>query len=419
MLGLMIWSTYLVLTRLVELPPSWAWAMIILLVILAGLYTAWGGLKSVVWTDSAQGIVMIVAALVIFGTVWNAAGGWSGLEAKLLALDQANANSHKSDLLHIGRFRGDHGELSPYLVVLGWTIVGSGYWTVNHTQTMRLMGCRSITDMKYAAIFGVFLSLPVMMISACLGVFVHGIDNLPAWEDPDALYPILANHFLMPGLKGIVVAGVVAAVVSTFDSMGSALSAIFTRDIYARVISKDRSDAHYVLVGRIATAGVLMIGFAYLPFIWRQKQMLDAFTTLIPVFVTPLCVIYVLGVLTPVHRRSGIIGLCTGALYGVVALYNREILKADAFLPTWFTERWVAYSWSILFTLVPMLIATLVLGKENLAADEAWIEHGWLQRSREELPPFLPEDPKSARKANLLAVALLAFCGWVTFVWLW
>jgi SSS family solute:Na+ symporter len=93
MLGLMIWSTYLVLTRLVELPPSWAWAMIILLVILAGLYTAWGGLKSVVWTDSAQGIVMIVAALVIFGTVWNTAGGWSGLEAKLLALDQANAYS--------------------------------------------------------------------------------------------------------------------------------------------------------------------------------------------------------------------------------------------------------------------------------------------------------------------------------------
>jgi hypothetical protein len=79
----------------------------------------------------------------------------------------------------------------------------------------------------------------------------------------------------------------------------------------------------------------------------------------------------------------------------------------------------MAYSWSILFTLVPMLIVTLILGREDLKADESWTEQGWLERSREELSPFPQEDPRSARKANLLAVALLAFCGWVTFVWLW
>jgi solute:Na+ symporter, SSS family len=200
--------------------------------------------------------------------------------------------------------------------------------------------------------------------------------------------------------------------------MGSALSAVFTRDVYARLIAPDRSDAHYVIVGRIATAGVLLIGFAYLPFIWKQEHMLKAFTTLIPVFVTPLFTVYMLGVLTRVHRRSGIIGLLSGAVYGVIALCDRQFYDV-AWLPTWLTERWVAYSWSILFTLVPMVLVTLVLGAEDKAEEETWSEKGWLQRSREELPPFSAEDSSASRIANWLAVGLLIFCGWVTLVWFW
>jgi SSS family solute:Na+ symporter len=417
MLGMMIWSTYLVLTRLVDIPPTLAWGLIILLVILAGIYTAWGGLKSVVWTDSAQGIVMIVAACVIFGVVWNAVGGWSGLEDKLAAI-QTESGTPKADLMHIGRYRGDNGIISPWLIALGWTIIGSGYWTVNHTQTMRLMGSRSIWDMKLAAVFGVALSLPVMVISACLGVMAHGIDSLPAMETADELYPVLANRFLGPGLKGLVVAGVVAAVVSTFDSMGSALSAIFTRDVYARLIARDRSDEHYVLVGRIATAGVLLIGFAYLPFIWKQEHMLKAFTTLIPVFVTPLFTIYLAGIFTSVHRRSGIVGLIVGGVYGVIALVDRQFYDM-IFLPPWFTERWIALSWSIGFTLIPMVLMTLVLGKEDLQADELWQERGWLQRSREELPAFHDQHKPGGWGLNLAAIVLLGVCAWVTFVLFW
>ena len=416
MLGMMIWSTYLVLTRLVAIPPAMAWGMIVLLVILAGIYTAWGGLKSVVWTDSAQGIVMIVASFVIFGVVWNAVGGWSGLEDKLATL-QTEDGKPKSDLLHIGKFCGDHGIVSPWLIALGWTIIGSGYWTVNHTQTMRLMGSRSVRDMKLAALFGVALSLPVMIISACLGVLAHGIDSLPAMEKADELYPILANQFLGPGLKGLVVAGVVAAVVSTFDSMGSALSAIFTRDVYARLIAPDRSDDHYVKVGRLATGGVLLIGFAYLPFIWKQEHMLKAFTTLIPVFVTPLFTIYIAGIFTSVHRRSGVVGLIVGGLYGVIALVDRQFY--DLGLQPWFTERWVALLWSIGFTFVPMLLMTLYLGREDLEADEQWEERGWLQRSREDLPAFHDQQQDSNTWLNLAAIGLLGLCAWVTFVLFW
>lgn len=417
MLGMMIWSTYLVLTRLVEISPASAWGLILVLVVLAGIYTAWGGLQSVVWTDSAQGIVMIVAACVIFNVVWNAVDGWGGLEEKLMA-QTTETGAPTTDLMHIGKYRGDNNIISPLLIVFGWTIVGSGYWTVNHTQTMRLMGARSHWDMKLAALFGVALSLPVMIISSCLGVMAHGIDGLPEMQTADELYPILANMFLGPGWKGLVVAGVVAAVVSTFDSMGSALSAIFTRDVYARLITSDRSDAHYVLVGRLATGGVLLIGFLYLPFIWKQEHMMKAFTTLIPVFVTPLFTIYLAGIFTRVHRRSGLVGLLVGGSYGIIALIDRQFYDV-AFLPDWLTERWIALSWSIGFTLIPMIVMTLVLGREDSQADEQWEESGWLQRSREELPDFRDEHDAGSIAVNIAAIAVLLICVWVTLGLFW
>jgi SSS family solute:Na+ symporter len=416
MLGMMIWSTYLVLTRLVDISPGWAWVLVVLLVVFTGLYTAWGGLRSVVWTDVAQGIVMIAAALVIFREVYEAVGGWSALESTLLARD-AQRGTRTADLMHVGRYRGDHDAVSPLLIVLGWTIVGSGYWTVNHTQTMRLMGSRSLKDMKYAALFGVLLSLPVMLISAFLGVFSHGLDGLPVMESADELYPLLANRFLARGLKGVVVAGVVAAMVSTFDSMGSALSAVFTRDVYARLIAPNRSDKHYVLIGRLATAGVFLSGFAYLPFIWKQEHMLKALITLIPVFVTPLFTIYIAGVFTPVNRRSGIIGLLIGALYGTVALIDRQFWDIAA-LPVWISERWVAFLWSIAFTLGPMLATTAWLGREGPLAEQLWREQGWLQRSREELPAFDAAPCGNTRTETLLAVALLIVCtGTLVVLW--
>ncbi len=422
MLGMMIWSTYLVLTRLVDIPPSLAWTLILVLVALAGLYTAWGGLKSVVWTDSAQGVVMIAAACVVFGAIWNVVGGWSGLEQTLMAADQRDG-TNLTDKLHIGGFRGDHNAVSPYMVALGWTIVGAGYWTVNHTQTMRLMGSRSLADMKYAAVFGVVLSLPIMVISACLGVFAHGISDLPAFESADELYPILATKFLGPGLKGLVVAGMIAAVVSTFDSMGSALSAIFTRDVYARLIAPNKSDKHYVLVGRIATVGVLLLGFAYLPFIWKQEHMLKGFTTLIPVFVTPLFTIYLAGIFTRLPRSSGTVGLICGAAYGLIALVNRQFadgqLFEEPFLPHWFTERWVAYTWSIGFTFLPMLIVGLLLPDTRGDEPATVKEIGWLQRSREALPTFPDADKPAPKWTWLSAILVTALSCWVVFDWLW
>jgi len=421
MLGLMIWSVYLLMTKFLGLNPNLAWAFIVLLVVLAAIYTSWGGLKAVVFTDAIQGIVMFAGMVAIFSAVWNAAGGWEKVKA---ALDAAGIENGQpvSDMVHMGRYFGDDGMTSPWVVLIGWIIIGGGYWTVNHTQTMRLLGARSLWDMKMAALFGVAISMPIMI--ACSSIGIMGRAMFPDFEPPDALYPHMADLYLGVGLKGLVVAGIVAAAVSTFDSMGSSLSAIFTRDIYARLLVRDHDDAHYVRVTRWATICILGLGFFYIPFISGKDTMLKAFLTLIPVFVTPLFTIYMLGVFTRAHRRAGVMGIIFGALYGVVALYDREINNVD-WLATWFTGRWVALCWSIVFTLIGGIFATVIWGKYSPENDSDSPDQpsGWLKRSSESLPPFL-EHPFSGEvpvflKPGIVAAVLLGATAICLFTWFW
>jgi SSS family solute:Na+ symporter len=419
MLGLMIWSLYLLLTGFLGLGGSVAWMLIVGLVAFAAVYTSLGGLKSVVMTDAFQGIIMFIAMAVIFAAVWNAAGGWSEMQATLERMQIEETNQPASDLLFMGRYRGDNGDTSPIVVAIGWIIIAAGYWSVNHSQTMRLSGARSFWDMKMAALFGATISMPIMVGCASIGLFGRAL--FPEFDRPDQLYPHMADLYLGVGLKGLVVAGIVAAAISTFDSIGSSLSALFTRDIYARLIAPDRDDKHYVQVSRWATVAVLALGFAYLPFIGSKETMLQAFLTLIPVFVTPLFSVYLIGLFTRAHAKAGIAGICAGACYGVVALIDREIIDI-LWLPAWFTGRWPALMWAMVFTGLGSLVTTLVLGKcsaENLPPEQS----GWLRDSSRLLDtlPDYPFDRPPPRwlSPEILAVVLITSTAFILFKFFW
>ena len=428
MLGLMIWSVYLLLTTFLGLSAAPAWMLIISIVAIAGVYTSWGGLRSVVFTDAAQGVIMFVGMLVIFIAVWNAAGGWSGAVETLQSYDPPVGH-----LAEVSGFHGDDGQTSPWIIMIAWIVIAGGYWSVNHSQTMRLAGSRSIWDMKMAALFGVMVSMPIMVGCITLGVLARAL--FPDFTslglgNADELYPYMADLYLGVGLKGLVVAGVFAAAVSTFDSMGSSLSALFTRDIYARLIAKNRDDAHYVLVSRLATAGVLAIGFAYIPFISAKSAdpdgtMLDAFLTLIPVFVTPLFTIYLIGVFTRAPRKAGIVGILIGAAYGVLALIDRE-LHDFSWLASWFTSKWPAYSWAMVFTGLGAGIASVISRKaetEIAETDVSQREAGWLEISSGALGE-IPEHPFAGTipwwaKPGALAIVLIVATAICLSVWFW
>ncbi|MCH2204084.1 MAG: hypothetical protein MK102_19135, partial [Fuerstiella sp.] len=278
-----------------------AWSAVAAIAVLASVYTALGGLKSVAVTDSLQFAVMTIAGLIIWGLVWNQVGGWDGITKRLnehrpalggepgLADELLQArhdnvaerNVSKEDTTTIerrlmvgGTYDASAGVIKrrtpAWLVALALIITGFAYSIVNHTQSMRMFASKSEWDMKMSVWIAGAAMLVMSFFNLSMGVMGRAlypeISDLPL-QKVDSIYPHLVSQFSIAGLHGIVVAGVLAASFSTFDSIGSTLSALLTRDVYARLFVRDRDDRHYMRVGQWLTPLIIGGSFVYVPFL--------------------------------------------------------------------------------------------------------------------------------------------------------
>lgn len=421
-----------------------AWWIVGAVVVLAVTYTVRGGSRSVAWTDVFQTVVMIAASLTLFAAVWNAVGGWTGTEQRL-----ADHDAELPDrLLHVGgerietvdvkgwletdvtrqlllggEYDSDQGTIvrrhPAWLACLSFILVGMAYAIVNHEQSMRLFAARSGWDMKMGAVLAGLLLMGATFFNLTMGIFGRALfpdkSVLPVDESlrqtSDAIYPILVRDFAAVGFKGIVVAGVLAAAISTYAGIGSAMSALLTRDVYARLIVRDRNDAHYLRVGQWLTVAVTAGSFLYIPFLLRQGMM-SFYLDLVATFVVPLLTVYLMGVFTRVHRKSGTIGLLAGVGYGVWRLVAGNVATTFgvAILPAALIDSFAAYPISLLTTAGVMLAVSVVLGFEPKGRVLHAEPSGWLERSRVEARLSEPAD-KSANGKFLPTVLSLAVVG--------
>lgn len=347
-LGNIAFSLYLMFSILTGWGDS-AWWLVVAIATAAAVYTASGGLKSVAITDALQSVMMFIASLVLWLTLWNVVGGWSGLAERFQAIDPALVEP----MMHVGG-RSEPG-VPPALVIFGWIVILTAYCVVNHSQAMRMLASRSEWDMKMAASAASVVTAVVMWFNITLGVIGRAI--YPEVEAVDRVFPLLVQDYLAPGLIGVVVGGVLAGGVSTYDSIGSSVAAVFTRDIYARFIVRDGDDAHYLQVSRWATPAIIALSFGYVPFV--QSGMIAFYLRLSAVAVIPLFTVTVMGALTRVHRGSGLPGLVVGMLYGASSLLGDRL---DWPLPVWWTNTWWAYPWGISLTAGTMIVFSLVYG---------------------------------------------------------
>ncbi|MDE2928556.1 MAG: hypothetical protein OXT71_19405 [Acidobacteriota bacterium] len=358
---------------------------------------------------------MLFSTLVLWSVIWQEAGGWAGTRAALVGqLGEREAE----ELLHIGS-RGDASS-HPIVVVIGWCLIATGYFVVNHTQTMKMFGARSLWDLKMSVVAGTTLIILSGYFSSSLGLLGRAL--VPGLSNPDLIYPRLVDQYLVSGLKGIVVAGMIASAVSTFEGIGVALSALFTRDIYARLLVPDRNDRHYVIVSRMATVVIVAITFLYVPFILRAENIVEFFVGITSIFVTPLMTVYLVGSTTRVDRRAGLVGLIAGPAFRLT------VVALETHLPLWLTDNFVAYLWTTGVTAASMLIASMILGAVSPAAARGTAPRttrpsGWLARSQGTvrkiaLSPFPGGVPWWA-SPSLWAAAVLSTSGYVVFVVLW
>ena len=375
-LGNVAFSLFLTFAAVTGLGREKTWALVVAIAMSAAIYTALGGLKAVAVTDAIQSVFMIGAAGILWLVVWGDVGGWSGLEARLAARDPQLVEK----LMHVGG-RTTEG-VPAALMVFGWVVAMAAYAVVNQSQAMRMLAARSIWDMRTAALFASVVTVMVMGFNVTLGVLGHGL--FPDLESGDALYPMLLQRYLGPGLLGLVLAGLLAGALSTYDSIGSALAAVLTRDVYARFLVRTGDDRHYLRVSRILTVCVILISFGYVPFL--GEGMISFYLRLTSVAVIPLFTVYVLGTLTRVHRRSGAVGLVAGIGYGLSSLLGERLGWP---LPPVWTNGWWAYVWSIAVTSGAMLAVTAFLGWEPRERIGALLYSGSRTALRPEAVPEL------------------------------
>jgi len=431
-LGNIGYSLFLIISLL----TGWgngAYVLVGLVAFLAAVYTATGGLRSVAVTDAFQSIVMLVASFVLWWVVWNAIGGWTGLESRLEAADPKLAEG----LLHA---RGhDTPGVPPLLMVFGWILILSSYCVINQSQAMRMLAARSTWDLHVGTFVAIVITSIVMWFNITLGILGRGWSP-DLGDSGDHIFPLLINEFLTPGLVGLVVAGIFAGAISSYDSIGSALAALFTRDVWARFLVKDRDDRHYLWVSRFTTVAVIAGSFLYIPYIKGSGGMLVFYMRLMSVGVLPLFAVYLMGTLTRAHRKSGTLGLAVGVSYGLISFLG------DSWgwpLPFWWTNMWWTYLCGLIVTCGSMVLATLYWGWErkedlrglvygipavtpSISGSRPSSGAAWLEQTRREAAA-LPTEPSPDEASPVpwyghplvWSLAVLAILSYILFVRLW
>ena len=261
---------------------------ILALAFFAAAYSIWGGLSAVAWTDVIQVILLIVGGLVTSVIALNHVtpdgGMWHGL---------SHIYNVAGDRFHMILKEGhpSFGNLPGIAVLVGGMWVANlYYWGFNQYIIQRTFAAKSLKEAQKGIAFAAFLKLIIPLIVVIPGIVAYvmftapeGTAAIPGVAEAfstgdggvnyDKAYPWLISQFVPAGLKGLVLAALAAAIVSSLASMLNSTSTIFTMDIYRAYINKDADDKQTVKVGRLAVLGALIIAVLVAPSLGSVKEM--------------------------------------------------------------------------------------------------------------------------------------------------
>ena len=228
----------------------------LLTVILTGIYTILGGMRAVIYTETLQALVLVIGAATLTFMGLNAAGGWNSV-----------VDTVGPEYMNMWRSMDDP-EYPWHWLVLSSSIVGIWYWCTDQVIVQRVLTAKNLKDGRRGAIFGAFLKLMPVFLFLIPGVIalVLKMRGELMWERPDEAFPMLMVHILPAGLRGLVAAGLMAALMSSLASVFNSCSTLFTIDIYKK-LNPSATEARMVRVGRMATLVVVILGIAWVPII--------------------------------------------------------------------------------------------------------------------------------------------------------
>ena len=292
--------------------------------ITVAIYVALGGLRSAIFNEVLQFVLIWAGALLIPILGLIEAGGWSGLQAKIAQ----NASSEYTHLWGtLGSFTGNPMGIHWTGIVFGLgAIISFGYWTTDFLVVQRVLAAKDLRSAKMAPIIGAafkmfvpfIVILPGLLGLALLPVKLTGEGAAVAagGHSYNEVLPLMLARYCGPGLLGLGITALIAGFMSGMAGNVSAFATVWTYDIYGALINKQASDQQYVRMGRGCTIlGVLIsIGTAYL--VMQFLSIMDYVQALFSFFIAPLFGTVLLGML---WRRATTAGGFWGLLAGTLS----------------------------------------------------------------------------------------------------
>jgi solute:Na+ symporter, SSS family len=245
------------------------WAGVLGLAAFATLYSVYGGLKAVAWTDVVQVVVLVGGGLLTTYFALNAYSEGQGAIAGFSRLlsehsDRFNLILFRGELLYETDAGGvaDAYDLLPGLAVLlgGMWIANLFYWGCNQYIIQRALAARSLKEARRGLVFAAYLKLLLPLIVVVPGIVAYALDA-PITRG-DQAYPWLLGQYLTPGVKGLAFAALVAAIVSSLASMMNSTATIFTMDLYKNLLKPNSTERQLVTVGRVvAVVSIIVAAF--------------------------------------------------------------------------------------------------------------------------------------------------------------
>jgi solute:Na+ symporter, SSS family len=256
------------------------WLAVIVLAVVAGAYTVAGGLASVVWTDLFQAILLLGGGLLVFFLGLHAVGGWEAMRGT-------------GDRAHL-ILSADHPEVHWTGILVLVVSTNLWYYATNQYINQRVLGARSEWDARAGVIFAGFLGLFLALAVCFPGVIAYRL--FPHLANPDEAYPKIVSRLIGPlgsGIRGLVFAGLIGAIMSTIDSLVNSCSTVLTIDFYQRLWKPSATETEMIRVGRYTAVAVLMLGMLWTPVVGRWRTLFGYFQDCWFFMAVPIVVVFV------------------------------------------------------------------------------------------------------------------------------
>lgn len=282
-IGVTLYAGAVVFQSFIDISIIWS---ILIISFLTLLYTAVGGLRAVVVTEAVQTVTLLVGsgAVAVFAFIALS-------DAGITSLEQLKAVAKPEQLSMVRT----EGEFSWYAMALGYPILGIWYWCSDQTIVQRVLGAKTERDAQLGPIFAGFIKILPVLFMVLPGVIAYVLFQQQIAENKDATLIIMIKELLPIGLQGIVIAGLLAALMSTVAGALNSTATLVSIDIIKRV-SPDVEDKKLVFYGRITVAVVLVLAIAWSTQGEHFGGIFEGINQMIAVLAPPISTVFIWGI---------------------------------------------------------------------------------------------------------------------------